>query len=69
MTQRHPEDTNRASQAGRDEALPNYSRPDERRDEERGDRPDCPAGDERTWQPDISVVCPPVVDAARNSER
>ncbi|WP_405480807.1 translation initiation factor IF-2 [Streptomyces sp. NBC_00009] len=65
-----PEDTHRGSQAGRNGAVPNGSSPGERRDEERGARPDYLAEDEQTWQPDGSRNVPPVVDdAPKNNER
>ncbi|MEU5061511.1 MULTISPECIES: translation initiation factor IF-2 [unclassified Streptomyces] len=65
-----PEDTHRASQPGRNGAVPNGSSPDGRRDEARGVRPDYLTEDEQTWQPDSSRNVPPVVDdASRNNER
>jgi uncharacterized protein YukE len=65
-----PEGPNRASQAGRNGAAPNGSRPGERRDEARGGHPDYLAEDEQTWQPDATRNVPPVVDdATRNNER
>ncbi|MCX5437646.1 translation initiation factor IF-2 [Streptomyces sp. NBC_00569] len=65
-----PEDTHRASQAGRNAAVPNGSSPVGRRDEARGVRPDYLTEDEQTWQPESSRNVPPVVDdAPRNNER
>ncbi|MET7929401.1 translation initiation factor IF-2 [Streptomyces sp. NPDC005349] len=65
-----PEDTHRASQAGRNGAMPNGSSPDGRRDEARGVRPDYLTEDQQTWQPESSRNVPPVVDdAPRNNER
>ncbi|WP_165914682.1 translation initiation factor IF-2 [Streptomyces sp. AcE210] len=65
-----PEESHRTGQAGRAGVTPQGARPEERRDEEQGSRPDYLVEDEETWQPDTRRNVPSVVDGtSENSER
>lgn len=69
-TDASPEESHRTGQAGRASATPPGARPEDRRDEEQGSRPDYLVEDDETWQPDSRRNVPPVVDGtSENRER